>query len=83
MFVRGRRQSSLPPGTRSSMRRVVDISASRSGNRRASGDSCLLDLADLLRVFDLLDLLGLRADFFVDWVDFLEALERDDVFAMD
>jgi hypothetical protein len=29
----------LPFGTRSSMRRVVEISESRSGNKRASGES--------------------------------------------
>ena len=65
---------------------------SRSGNRRASGDSCLLDLVDLLGLLDLLDLragfdllvlLSLRADFFVDLLDFLDALEREDVLAMD
>ena len=55
------------------MRRVVEISASRSGNRRASGDSCLLDLVDLL---DLFDLLGLRTDFFADLPDFLDDLDR-------
>jgi hypothetical protein len=60
----------LPLGMRSSMRRVVDISASRSGNRRASGESCLLDLVDLF------DLLGLRADFFADLPDFLDDLDR-------
>jgi hypothetical protein len=58
------------------MRRVVDISASRSGNRVASGDSCLLDLADLVGLLDLLDLLGLRADFFADLPDFLDDLDR-------
>jgi hypothetical protein len=61
------------------MRRVVDISASRSGNRVASGDSSLLDLVDLLDLADLaalLDLLGLRADFFADLPDFLDDLDR-------
>jgi hypothetical protein len=58
------------------MRRVVDISASRSGNRVASGDSCLLDLVDLFTLLDLLDLLGRRADFFVDLPDFLDDLDR-------
>jgi hypothetical protein len=55
------------------MRRVVEISASRSGNRRASGDSSLLDLVEVL---DLLDLLGLRADFFADLAGFLDDLDR-------
>jgi hypothetical protein len=61
------------------MRRVVEISVSRSGKRRASGDSCLLDLLDLL---DFLDLLGLRADFFADLADFLDDLDRAEVFGM-
>jgi hypothetical protein len=61
------------------MRRVVEISASRSGNRRASGDSCLLDLVGLLDLLDLLDLLGLRADFFADLPDFLDDLDRAEV----
>jgi hypothetical protein len=58
------------------MRRVVEISASRSGNRRASGDSCLLDLVDLL---DLLDLPGVRADFFAGLGDFLDDLDLAEV----
>jgi hypothetical protein len=37
----------------------------------------------LLDLVDLLALLDLRADFFVDLLDFLDALERDDVFGMD
>jgi hypothetical protein len=67
----------LPLGTRSSMRRVVASSDSRSGNRRANGLFCLLGLADLL------DLpFAFLADFFVDLPDFLEDLERADALAM-
>jgi hypothetical protein len=70
------------------MRRVVDISASRSGNRVASGDSCSLDLVDLLGLVDLLallallallDVLDLRTDFFADLPDFLDDLDRAEV----
>ena len=60
------------------MRRVVASSDSRSGNRRASGLACLVDLLDLLVDF--------LADFFVDLLDFfdlLEDLERADALAMD
>src|SRR6266571_683037 len=68
-FVCGR-QSLLPLGTRSSMRRVVASSDSRSGNRSACGLSCLLDLA-----------VDFRAGFpvgFLDLLDFLDDLERAD-----
>jgi hypothetical protein len=61
------------------MRRVVEISASRSGNRRASGDSFLLDLVKLLDLVDLLDfvdLLALRAAFFADVAGFLDDFDR-------
>src|ERR1700687_1197001 len=70
------RQSLLPLGTRSSMRRVVDSSDSRSGNRRANGVFCLLGL---------LDLLAALTDFFFDLLDRFdlpEDLERADALAM-
>src|ERR1700737_2263061 len=71
------RQSLLPLGTRSSMRRVVESSDSRSGNRRANGVFCLLGLADLV------DLpFAFLADFFVNLLGFLEDLERADVLAI-
>ena len=76
------RQSFLPLGTRSSMRRVVASSDSRSGNRAASGPGRSVALLDLLGDF-LADFL---ADFFVDLLDcfdLLEDLERADVLAMD
>jgi hypothetical protein len=59
------------------MRRVVASSDSRSGNRRASGLACFVDLLDLLVDF--------LADFFVDLLDFfdlLDDLERADALAM-
>jgi hypothetical protein len=59
------------------MRRVVESSDSRSGNRSARGFGCLVDLLDLLVDF--------LADFFVDLLDFfdlLEDLERADALAM-
>jgi hypothetical protein len=60
------------------MRRVVAISESRSGKRRASAVSCLLDL-----VLDLFDLLtAFLGDFFADFLDLLEVLERADALAM-
>ena len=54
------------------MRRVVASSDSRSGNRRANGLACFVDLLDLLVDF-LADFL---ADFFVDLPDFLDDLDR-------
>jgi hypothetical protein len=63
------------------MRRVVEISESRSGNRRAITDSCLaalLGLRALLAAF-LADFL---VDFFVDLLDRFDALERADALAM-
>ena len=53
------------------MRRVVESSDSRSGNRRAKGVFCPLDLADLP---DLL--VAFLAGFFVDLPGFLDDLER-------
>src|SRR6266571_3576216 len=75
------RQSLLPLGTRSSMRRVVASSDSRSGNRRAIGAGCLVDA------------LGLRADRFAgfladfladfpDLPDLLDDLDRADALAI-
>jgi hypothetical protein len=59
------------------MRRVVESSDSRSGNRRAHADFCVLDL------FDLTDLLVVfLADFFVDLRAFLDDLERADALAI-
>ena len=59
------------------MRRVVESSDSRSGNRRANADFCVLDL------FDLLDpLVAFLAGFFVDLLGFLDDLERADGLAM-
>jgi hypothetical protein len=63
------------------MRRVVASSDSRSGNRRASGLACLVDLLDLLVAVRV----DFFADFFVDLLDFfdlLEDLERADALAM-
>jgi len=59
------------------MRRVVESSDSRSGNRRAQAVFCVLDLfalTDLLVVF--------LADFFVDLRAFLDDLERADALAI-
>src|SRR5438105_8150087 len=80
------RQSSLPLGMRSSMRRVVASSDSRSGNRSAIGGGCLPDVlalrADFVGDF-LADPLGdFLADFLADLVDFLADLERADFLAM-
>jgi len=59
------------------MRRVVASSDSKSWNRRANTDFCLLALPDLvdLRVAFL-------ADFFVDLPDFFDDLERADALDM-
>ena len=81
------RQSLFPFGTRSSIRRVVASSDSKSGNRRARALSCLLDfdfpvafLAALLAL-PIPFLPAFFADFF-GFFDLLEDLERADVLAM-
>jgi hypothetical protein len=70
----------LPLGTRSSMRRVVASSDSRSGNRSANAVFCLvgvLVLRDLLAAF-LPAFFGDLLDFF----DLLDDLEREDALAI-
>jgi hypothetical protein len=60
------------------MRRVVEISDSKSGNSRANALFCALDLLVVFRT-------GFFADFFADLLDFfdlLEDLERADALAM-
>jgi hypothetical protein len=60
------------------MRRVVESSDSRSGNRRAKGVFCPLD------VLDLPDLLvAFLTGFFVDLLGFLDDLERAVALAID
>jgi hypothetical protein len=60
------------------MRRVVESSDSRSGNRRAKGVFCPLD------VLDLPDLLvAFLAGFFADLLGFLDDLERAVALAID